>query len=129
MGSRGRGDPGSSPGQAELRRADPLDRRCPRAAVRAARPELQAVSLRHPQRLLDFYDYAAAEGIELYGGGQWELSVGRDQIQLLAALFHPDGPNDVAPRPYNSPVIGDGLPTSPLALSPSASGFGFAPSS
>jgi hypothetical protein len=79
------------------------------------------------ERLLDFYDYAAAEGIELYGGGQWELSVGRDQIQLLAALFHPDGPNDVAPRPYNSPVIADGLPTSPLALSPSASGFGFGP--
>ena len=79
------------------------------------------------ERLLDFYDYAAAEGIELYGGGQWELSVGRDQIQLLAALFHPDGPNDVAPRPYNAPVIADGLPTSPLTLRPSASGFGLEP--
>jgi hypothetical protein len=76
------------------------------------------------ERLLDFYDWAAEEGIELYGGGQWELSVGRDQIQLLAALFHPDGPNDVAPRAYNAPEIADDLPTSPLVLRPSATGFG-----
>jgi hypothetical protein len=78
------------------------------------------------EKLLDFYDVAAAEGIELYGGGQWELTVGRDQIQLLAALFHPDGPNDVAPGAYNAPAIADGLPTSPLVLRPSASGFGLA---
>jgi hypothetical protein len=75
------------------------------------------------ERLLDFYDYAAAEGIELYGGGQWELGVGRDQIQLLAALFHPDGPNDVAPRGYNAPQIADGLPTSPLDVRAAPSGF------
>ncbi|MEO9174925.1 MAG: hypothetical protein ABI317_05370 [Gaiellales bacterium] len=76
------------------------------------------------ERLLDFYDWAAEEGIELYGGGQWELAVGRDQIQLLAALFHPDGPNDVAPRRYNAAEIADDLPTSPLELRPSATGFG-----
>lgn len=75
------------------------------------------------ERLLDFYDYAAAAGIELYGGGQWELAVGRDQIQLLAALFHPDGPNDVAPRAYNAPELADGLPTSPLDLHAAPSGF------
>jgi hypothetical protein len=78
------------------------------------------------ERLLDFYDYAAAEGIELYGGGQWELAVGRDHIQLLAALVHPDGPNDVAPRAYNAPEIADGLPTSPLELRAAPSGFRFA---
>jgi hypothetical protein len=78
------------------------------------------------ERLFDFYDWAAAEDIELYGGGQWELAVGRDQIQLLAALFHPDGPNDTAPRAYNDPEIADGLPTSPLELRPSATGFGLA---
>jgi hypothetical protein len=78
------------------------------------------------ERLLDFYDYAAAEGIELYGGGQWELAVGRDHIQLLASLFHPDGPNDVAPRAYNAPEIADGLPTSPLELRAAPSGFRFA---
>jgi hypothetical protein len=76
------------------------------------------------ERLFGFYAWAAEEGIELYGGGQWELAVGRDQIQLLAALFHPDGPNDVAPRAYNAPEIADGLPTSPLVLRPSATGFG-----
>jgi hypothetical protein len=78
------------------------------------------------ERLLDFYDYAAAEGIELYGGGQWELGVGRDHIQLLAALFHSDGPNDVAPRAYNASEIADGLPTSPLELRAASSGFRFA---
>jgi hypothetical protein len=78
------------------------------------------------ERLLDFYDYAAAEDIELYGGGQWELGVGRDQIQLLASLFHPDGPNDVAPREYNAPEVEDGLPTSPLELQAAPSGFRFA---
>jgi hypothetical protein len=78
------------------------------------------------ERLLDFYDYAAAQDIELYGGGQWELGVGRDQIQLLASLFHPDGPNDVAPREYNAPDVADGLPASPLELEAAPSGFRFA---
>jgi hypothetical protein len=75
------------------------------------------------ERLLDFYDYAAAEDIALYGGGQWELGVGRDQIQLLASLFHPDGPNDVAPREYNAPEVADGLPASSLELQAAPSGF------
>jgi hypothetical protein len=69
------------------------------------------------QRLFEFYDRCAAEGIRLYGGGQFELGPGRAQIQLLASLFHADAPNDVAPGGYN----GDpqpGLPTSPLELSP-----------
>src|SRR4029077_10663940 len=45
------------------------------------------------RRLFDFYDACAREGIGLYGGGQYELGPGRDQIQLLASLFHPDAPN------------------------------------
>ena len=48
-------------------------------------------------RLFEFYDRCAERGIALYGGGQFELGVGRGQIQLLAGLFHPDGSNDVAP--------------------------------
>ena len=40
---------------------------------------------------------ASERGIEMYGGGQIELGVGRGQIQLLASLFHPDGVNDIAP--------------------------------
>jgi hypothetical protein len=30
-----------------------------------------------------------------------ELGVGRGQFELLAALFHADAPNDVAPTGYN----------------------------
>jgi hypothetical protein len=47
------------------------------------------------------YDYCEAHDIGAYGGGQFELGVGRDQIQLLAALFHPATPNDVAPGGFN----------------------------
>ena len=54
------------------------------------------------ERLFAAYDYCEAHGIGAYGGGQWELSVGRGHIQLLAALFHPDTPNDVAPGGYNA---------------------------
>ena len=60
-------------------------------------------------RLLEFYERCEAEGIELYGGGQFELSVGRGQIQILAALFSADGPNDVAPGGYNANEPCDGL--------------------
>jgi L-alanine-DL-glutamate epimerase-like enolase superfamily enzyme len=73
--------------------------------------------------LFEFYDYCEAQGIGLYGGGQTELSVGRGQIQYLASLFHPDTPNDVAPAAYNVEPLPDGLPGSPLAPAPSATGF------
>jgi len=74
------------------------------------------------QSLLDSYDYCEAEGITAYGGGQWELGVGRDQIQYLAALIHPDAPNDTAPRGYNAAIPEPGLPVSPMEV-PSI-GFG-----
>jgi L-alanine-DL-glutamate epimerase-like enolase superfamily enzyme len=75
--------------------------------------------------LLDAYDYCAERGIGAYGGGQWELGVGRGQIQYLASIFHADAPNDVAPRGYNLPDTPTGLPASPLAPSPSPVGFGW----
>ncbi|HTB49983.1 MAG TPA: hypothetical protein VK701_03325 [Solirubrobacteraceae bacterium] len=75
------------------------------------------------KNLLDAFDYCAAHGIANYGGGQFELGVGRDQIQYLASLFHADAPNDVAPTGYNLPAPSAGLPDSPLAPSPSALGF------
>ena len=37
-----------------------------------------------------------------YGGGQYELGVGRGHVQLLAALFHPHAPNDIAPGGYDA---------------------------
>jgi L-alanine-DL-glutamate epimerase-like enolase superfamily enzyme len=73
--------------------------------------------------LLDAYDYCAERGIGGYGGGQFELGVGREQIQYLASLFHGDAPNDVAPTGYNLPEPAAGLPSSPLAPVPSAVGF------
>jgi hypothetical protein len=78
------------------------------------------------RRLLDFYDFCAGRGIGLYGGGQFELGVGRGQIQLLASLVHPDTPNDVAPAIFNTGGPRRGLPESPLAIEPAPAGFGLA---
>ncbi len=74
-------------------------------------------------RLLAFYGHCEAHGIQLYGGGQFELGPGRAQVQLLAALFHPDGPNDVAPAVYNTGGPRPGLPASPLDVPRRAAGF------
>lgn len=73
--------------------------------------------------LLDAFDYCAQRGIGNYGGGQFELGVGREQIQYLASIFHADAPNDVAPTGYNLPEPPAGLPESPLAPATSALGF------
>ena len=73
--------------------------------------------------LLAAYEHCAANGIGMYGGGQFELGVGRGQIQYLASLFHPDGPNDTAPGGYNDTRAVDGLPASPLPVAASATGF------
>jgi L-alanine-DL-glutamate epimerase-like enolase superfamily enzyme len=73
--------------------------------------------------LFEAYDYCDANGIGAYGGGQFELGLGRGQIQYLAALFHPDAPNDTAPGGYNLLEPPDGLPTSPLEPRISPTGF------
>jgi L-alanine-DL-glutamate epimerase-like enolase superfamily enzyme len=73
--------------------------------------------------LFEVYDYVEANGLGAYGGGQFELGAGRGQIQYLASLFHADTPNDVAPSGYNEPEPPDGLPLSPLAPAPAATGF------
>ena len=78
------------------------------------------------QRLFAAYDYCEAHGIGAYGGGQWELGPGRGHIQLLAALFHPDTPNDVAPGGFNATEAAPGLPTSPLGVAARSTGFAVA---
>jgi len=75
------------------------------------------------RNLLDAYDYCAENGIGNYGGGQFELGVGRGQNQYLASLFHADAPNDVAPTGFNLPTPSSGLPSSPLQPTPSPTGF------
>lgn len=75
------------------------------------------------RRICEMYDYCEANGIGAYGGGQTELGVGRGQAQYLAAIFHPDTPNDLAPREYNQTDPPPGLPSSPLTADFSACGF------
>ena len=71
------------------------------------------------------YDYLEARGIGAYGGGQFELGVGRGQIQALASLFHADAPNDIAPGVYNLPDPPAELPRSPLEPRLVDPGFGW----
>ncbi len=78
------------------------------------------------EKLFAAYDYCAAHEIGGYGGGQFELGAGRDHIQLLAALFHPDTPNDVAPGNFNSPEPLAGLLGSPLHVLERETGFAVA---
>jgi len=69
------------------------------------------------------YDYAEEHGIGAYGGGQFELGVGRGQIQYLASLFHPGTPNDTSPSGFHAVDPPPGLPASPLPPAPSPTGF------
>jgi hypothetical protein len=73
-------------------------------------------------RLLECIEECEERGIHMYGGGQFELGPGRRQIQKLASVFYPDGPNDVAPSEYNEGPARAGLTRSPL---PAFEGPGF----
>ena len=73
-------------------------------------------------RVLECVEHCDANRIRMYGGGQFELGVGRRQIQVLASLFYSNNPNDVAPSEYNAGGPRAGLPQSPLPP-PEAVGF------
>ena len=75
------------------------------------------------ESLLDAIEFCENRGITMYGGGQFELSVGREHVQALAALFYPQSPNDVAPGGYNDPELSGGLPSSPLEPPANPRGF------
>jgi hypothetical protein len=75
------------------------------------------------RRLFATYDHCEAQGIRGYGGGMFEQGPGRGQLQYLASLFHPDGPNDLAPVEYNLQLDGGSLPRSPLRPEPHELGF------
>lgn len=75
------------------------------------------------RELLDVYEHLESIGAEMYGGGQFELSVGRGQIILLASLMHPDGANDTAPVVFHDFKPGDALPSSPLPAPDALRGF------
>jgi hypothetical protein len=73
--------------------------------------------------LFEGYDFCEERGMGAYGGGQYELGPGRGQIQYLAALFHADAPNDIAPSGYDAIDPEPGLPESPLTPDPEPTGF------
>lgn len=75
------------------------------------------------RRLFDTYDHCEAHGIGAYGGGMFEQGPGRGQLQYLASLFHPDGPNDLAPVAYNLRSPERDLPRSPLPVEHHPTGF------
>ncbi|WP_414837232.1 hypothetical protein ACK3SF_03100 [Candidatus Nanosalina sp. VS9-1] len=64
--------------------------------------------------LLDTIEYCQENNIQMYGGGQFELDIGRQHIHAVASIFYPKGPNDVAPRTYNQEKIPENPPKSPL---------------
>jgi L-alanine-DL-glutamate epimerase-like enolase superfamily enzyme len=66
------------------------------------------------QQLSRLYAHCESAGIKMYNGGMGELGVGRGQAQLLASLFHPKAPNDIAPSGYNLEDPPPDLPPSPL---------------
>jgi L-alanine-DL-glutamate epimerase-like enolase superfamily enzyme len=70
------------------------------------------------QELSRLYAHCESAGIRMYNGGMGELGVGRGQAQLLASLFHPEAPNDIAPSDYNLEEPPPGLPPSPLDPAP-----------
>lgn len=77
------------------------------------------------EELFDLVGYCRDHDIDLYGGGQFELGVGRGQIQALASIAYPHSPNDVAPRAYNAPEVPEALPASPLEPPAPSVGFGW----
>lgn len=66
-------------------------------------------------------DAARAAGVPAHVGGMWELGPGRDQARLLAALYCPDAPNDVAPISRHEDAARE---PSPLAVRIDLPGFG-----
>jgi hypothetical protein len=66
------------------------------------------------EALLDTVEYCLDRGITMYGGGQYELDVGREHLHAVASAFYPDSPNDVAPKAYNVPEPHADVPSSPL---------------
>jgi hypothetical protein len=75
------------------------------------------------ESLLGTIEYCKERSIQLYGGGQFELDIGRQHLHALASLFYPNGPNDIAPMGYNDPEPSVGLPGSPMSPPATPDGF------
>ena len=83
------------------------------------------------QAVTDRRTAAAVRDLRARGGGgpadvrrrDGRARPARRQIQLLASIFHPDSPNDVAPSAFNLPEPPAGLPASPIDPEPPRPGF------
>ena len=77
------------------------------------------------ESVFETIEYALDREMSLYGGGQFELGVGRSHLQTLASLLYSDADNDIAPGVFNEPTVPARLPASPLAPSPAPLGLEF----
>lgn len=68
------------------------------------------------QRLLEAYAWAEQHQVQCYGGGQFELGIGRQHAQALAALFHPEHANDLAPVLFHQATPQANLPVTHIDL-------------
>lgn len=119
--------PGDEPWSAELRRRLSLDAAIVSVRALAALPALPAAVNVKPARMggvleaLAAVAWSAARGLVPYIGGMFEVGVGRAQLQALAAIVSPDGPNDVAPigvagrRPARPPRLPSPVPDAGFA--------------
>lgn len=70
------------------------------------------------KELLAVIEHCLEHDIEMYSGGQFELSVGRGQLHAVAAVFYPDSPNDASPVAFHSSEPTADAPSSPLPVPP-----------
>jgi len=78
------------------------------------------------ERLLGTIDLCEREGIPCYSGGQYELGVGRTQVQAIASLCFPDAPNDCAPVMFHAATpASDDVPLGPVVPPAGHVGFGW----
>jgi len=75
-------------------------------------------------RLLRVLQWAQENGVQMYGGGQFELGPGRRQIQHLASVVYPDASNDVAPAEFHQDHWPENIQSSPLPAFSGITGFG-----
>ena len=76
------------------------------------------------QDLLNLVEHCEQNAISMYAGGQFELGVGRRQVQHLASLFHADGCNDCSPVSFHTATLKDEWPSSPLPVPAQTPGLG-----
>lgn len=77
------------------------------------------------ERLLSTIVLCEEEGIPCYSGGQYELGIGRTQVQAIASLCFPDAPNDCAPVMFHGATPdSDDVPLGPVQV-PEHVGFGW----